>query len=273
MVVPRADLVRELRRQHALGYRLDAVANSVRMQVGVFLALADAARTSDAQQRPLRIIQDDWFAAWSDVTGIAAQAAPAWVSVPLRMREDILIEYRLERIVDLAASKSRPRRALAVKAGWPAGPQAPPSLSYEDRSTDPAIETTRTQVSGYRVLDFGVLDFGVPDIGHAIVYDDIHGVTGRAISGFLGAVFSLIGHAQAVQTRFAIAADGWQVSRTTARKGLSITQTIAIAPDGRVIPKLPEERVDLGAIDDALGRLPMDVIYFPADRSPMPPRP
>lgn len=262
VTVPRAEVVRALREQQAAGYRLDAIANSVRLQVGVFLALADAARAADPLQRPLRVNQDDWFAAWTEVTGIAPQAAPAWITAPHRIGEDHLIDYRIDRVIDVAASKPRPLRALAVKAGWPAVPGAPASYAYEDRSTDPAIETTRAQVTSFRVLDFG----------SAVVYDDIRGVGGRATSGLLGAIFGLIGHAQAVQTRFAVAADGWQVSRTTARKGLTLTQSIAIRPDGTVFAFIPEDRSDLEAIDRTLARMALEIVYLPIDRAPMPAR-
>ena len=257
--VSRAQIVAALREQQAQGYRLDTIANSVRMQVGVFFALADAGRAADPQQRPLRVAQRDWFAAWLEVTGLTADTAPAYITVPHRHGEDYLIDYRLEEVLDLAATRDRPARALNVKAGWPAAPGAPASYSYEDRSTDPAIETTHQQVSSFRVLDFG----------QAIVYDEIRGVTGRATSGLLGAIFSLLGHATAQQTRFAIASDGMQVSRTTARKGFTLTQAITISPDGRVLTGLPENRPDLQDIDRLLAQLPLRVTYRPIDLSPL----
>ena len=259
--VPRAQIAAALREQQAKGYKLDAIANSVRLQCDLLLALADAARATDPQQRPLRIDHRDYLSAFLEVTGLTLETAPTFVQAPYRAQEDYLVDYRLEQVLDLAATRDRPQRALNVKAGWPAGPAAPASYSYRDSSTDPAIETTRQQVTSWRVVDFG----------RAIVYDEVRGVSGRATSGVLGAIFSLIGHARALQTRFAIAADGLQVSRTTARKGLTLTKTITIRPDGTVLTDLPKDRPDLEALDRRLANLPLRVAYRTMDRSPMPP--
>lgn len=259
-VVPRAQIVAALREQASLGYRLEAIANSVRLQTGVFLRLTDQERTDGTPPRALRVRQEDWFQAFLDVTGLAAEAAPAWVRAPHRAGEDYLVDGRLDAIIDRAATQAMPRRALAVKAGWPAAPSAPSSYSFEDWSTDPAIETTRRQVNGYRVLDYG----------NAIVVDGIHGVTGRATSGLLGLVFALLGHAKAEQTRFAMAPDGAQISRTTARKGMALTQSIVILPDGRVLASVPDERTDWVEIDERLARLAVNVAWRPQDLSPLP---
>lgn len=261
--VPRARLVAALRAQQALGYRIDAIANSVRLQTGVLLALADAARAADPEQRPLRIDHRDYFAAFVEVTGLPPDQVPTFVHAPHAAREDILVDYRAGHVFDAAATRDPPRKALNVKAGWPTAEGAPASYSYEDRSTDPAIETTRAQVTSWRVLDYG----------DAIVIDDLQGIGGRAISGLLGVIFSVIGHAHAQQTRFAIAADGLQVSRTTARKGLTLTQTITIFPDGRVLTGLPEDRPDLEAIERKLIGMPLRAVYRPMDRAPVPAAP
>jgi hypothetical protein len=260
-IVPREVIVTALRQQQAQGYRIDAIANSVRLQSGVMLAIADAMRTADPQPRPYRIDHRDYYAAFLEVSGLTPETAPSFVKAPHAAREDYLIDARLEQVVDLGATADRPQRALNVKAGWPPAPGERTSYSYEDHSTDPAIETQREQVTSWRILDYG----------QAIVYDDVRGVGGRATSGLLGIIFSLIGHAQAQQTRFAIAADGTQVSRTTAHKLLTLTQTITIRPDGRVLTGLPDDRPDLAALERMLTNLPVQVSYQPMDRSPMPP--
>lgn len=258
--VSRADLVAAMRTEQRKGYALDAIANAVRLQVGVFLALAEQAAAADPEQRVLRIDHPDYRDAFAEVTGIAPQALPLFVKVPHAFHEDYLIEYRMARVVEAAAGVNSLRRALNVKAGWPDAPDAPASYSYEDRSTDPAIEVTHQRVTAYRVLDYGKL----------VVYDDIRGVTGRATSGALGAVFSVIGKADAVQTRFAIAADGTQVVRTTARKLLTLSQTVTITPDGKVFKGVPADRPDLAAIDQMVRGHSLGVSYQPLDMSAVP---
>ena len=258
--VSRADLVAAMRTEQRKGYALDAIANAVRLQVGVFLALAEQAAATDPEQRVLRIDHPDYRDAFAEVTGIAPQALPLFVKVPHAFHEDYLIEYRTARVVAAAAGVNGLRRALNVKAGWPDAPDAPASYSYEDRSTDPAIEVTHQRVTAYRVLDYGKL----------VVYDDIRGVTGRATSGALGAVFGVIGKAEAVQTRFAIAADGTQVVRTTARKLLTLSQTVTITPDGKVFKGVPADRPDLAAIDQRVRGHSLGVSYQPLDMSAVP---
>lgn len=258
--VSRTELVAAMRAEQLKGYALDAIANAVRLQVGVFLALAEQAAATDPEQRVLRIDHPDYRDAFAEVTGLAAQALPLFVRVPHAFHEDYLIEYRLARVIDAAAGANGLRRALNVKAGWPDGPDAPASYSYEDRSTDPAIEVTHQRVTAYRVLDYGAL----------VVYDDIRGVTGRATSGALGAVFNLIGKAEAVQTRFAVAPDGTQVVRTTARKLLTLSQTVTIALDGKVTKGVPTDRPDLLPIDQLLRRHEVGVTFLPLDLSAVP---
>jgi len=258
--VSRADLVAAMRAEQRKGYALDAIANAVRLQVGVFLALAAQAAAADPEQRVLRIDHPDYRDAFAEVTGLAPQALPTFVKVPHAFHEDYLIEYRTARVVEAAAAVSGLRRALNVKAGWPDAPDAPTSYSYEDRNTDPAIEVTHQRVTAYRVLDHGSL----------VVYDDIRGVTGRATSGALGAVFKLIGKADAVQTRFAIAPDGTQVVRTTARKLLTLSQTVTISLDGKVLKGVPADRPDLTALDQMLRQHEVNAAYLPLDMSAVP---
>ena len=261
-IVPREIIVTALRQQQAQGYRIDAVANSVRLQSGVMFAIAEAMDTVTPRPLPYRIDHRDYYFAFLEVTRLTPETAPSFVKAPYAAREDYLVDARLEQIIDLEKTKKvdRPQRALNVKAGWPPAEGAPTSYSYEDHSTDPAIETKREQVTSWRILDYG----------QAIVYDDIQGVGGRAISGLLGWIFSLIGHAQALQTRFAIAEDGTQVSRTTAHKFLKLTQTITIRPDGSVLTGLPDNRPDLASLERMLINLPLRVKYLRMDRSKMP---
>ncbi|MBL8324212.1 MAG: hypothetical protein JNJ89_04560 [Rubrivivax sp.] len=257
--VPRKRLEAALRTQQQQGYRLDAIANAVRLQAAWMLALATQAGAEDPLQRPLRVDHRDHYAAFVEVADLAPDKIPSFVNAPYQAKEDLLFDFRMDRVLDLAATRDRPRRALNVKAGWPEESGAAASYSYEDRSTDPHIETTRQQVTSWRILDYG----------DVIVYDQLQGVGGRATSGLLGAVFEVVGHAQARQTRFAIAADGTQVSLTTARKGLSFTLTVVITPDGRVTQGLPAGRPDLERVEQRLRTLPMDVVYRPLDRSPV----
>lgn len=261
--VTQEEMVLAMRAEQRLGYALDASANAVRLQAGVFFALAAAAQAGDAQRRPLRVGHKEYFFAFLEVTGHTPESAPQFVSVAQRHGEDFLIDYRRENVIAGFGRGRPPKRALSVKAGWPLAPEAPSAYFYKDTGSDPHMEVTHEQVNGYRILDFG----------DAIVYDDMYGITGRPTSGVLGLLFSVVGNANAVQMRAAFARDGTTVSRSTARKVLSIAQTVTIFPDGKVVSGLPDNRADLEALEARLIALELDLVYAPQDRSPMPPRP
>jgi hypothetical protein len=255
------EIVEAMQHQQRQGYALDAISNAVRLQLGVFLALTEAAQAADPQRRPLRVGHKEYFAAFLEVTGHTPGSAPKFATVPHQYGEDFLIDYRMQNVIARIERGKVPLRALNVKAGWPAAPGAPSRYSYEDTTSKPNLEVTHEQLNGYRILDFG----------NAIVYDDMRGITGRATSGVLGFIFKLLGKAQAVQTRFVVADDGMQVSRTTARKLFTITQTVTIFPDGTVLPGLPENRPDLERLEARLTELDFQFIYAPFDLSPVPP--
>jgi hypothetical protein len=259
--VTKEELVLAMQAQQRLGYALDAPANAARMQAGVFLALAAAAEASDSR-RALRVGHGDYFLAFLQVTGHTPASAPKFVSVAHQHGEDFLIDYRRESVIASIQGAS-PKRAMNVKAGWPPAAGSPSSYSYEDKTSDPHVEVTHEQVNGYRILDFG----------DAVVYDDMHGIRGRVTSGVMGLIFKVLGNADGVQTRFAVAPDGTQVSRTTARKGLTVTQTVTTFPDGKVLPGLPDSRPDLEALEARLIELDFAAVYKPRDGLPMrPPR-
>lgn len=261
--VTQEEVVLAMQAEQRLGYALDASANAVRLQAGVFFALAAAAQANDTRRRPLRVGHREYFFAFLQVTGHTPDSAPKFVSVAQRHGEDFLIDYRLEKVIAGVGRGRPPKRALNVKAGWPAAPGAPSAYFYKDTSSDPHMEVAHEQVNGYRILDFG----------NAIVYDDMYGITGRPTSGVLGLLFSIVGKADAVQMRAAFAPDGTTVSRSTARKLLSIAQTVTIFPDGKVFSGLPDNRPDLEELELRLIELELDFVYMPPDRSPVPPPP
>jgi type II secretory pathway pseudopilin PulG len=257
--VSRQEIVAAMRLQQAQGYALDAISNSVRLQAGVFLQVAAWARASATANPPLLIGHEDYFAAMLEVTGLNAGGAPEFIKKPYEFREDYLIDYRTENVIERVVDGKVPLAALNVKAGWPDGPDAPPSYSYEDTSSHPTLEVTHQRLNSYRILDFG----------DVIVYDDIQGVTGRATSGVLGLIFALLGKARAIQTRFIMSSDGVQISRTTAQKLIKVTQTITIYPDGTVLKGLPDDRPELSQLEDRLRR-PLGLTYVPIDIGPIP---
>jgi hypothetical protein len=257
-LVPAAEIERWMRIESAKGYDLLKTANGVRLQSAVILGLV---RDAIAQSAPRRLWMrhERYFDAYVAVTGVSATDAPQFVIAARDNREDMVIDYGAERVVAAVEQGEPPDLAVNVVAGWQGGPE---SYTYEDRGASPPLRVTHERVSSFRVLTYG----------DVVVYDAIEGVHGRATGGALGAVFRLIGDGKAVSSRFVIASDGVQVTRTTAKKGFQITQTATVFPDGRGERGLPRRREDLKALEDQL-REPLKLRYVPLDLATMPDAP
>lgn len=254
------EIVEAIKLQKALGYDLVSTANATRLQAGIFLHLARKAAETDPARRPLRIGHEEYFDAYLAVTGLEREAAPVFVRVPHEYGEDHLIDYKMENVIAQVEMGRSPDFALNITAGWPDAVGAPPKYSYEDHSQSPSIMVVHQQVNSYRILDFGEM----------IVYDDIRGITGRATSGVLGVIFSIIGEGQAVQTRWTYAKDGLQISRTKARKLIDISMTVTIYPDGTVLPGIPPNRPDIAELEKSL-KGELEIVYQPLSLTPVPP--
>jgi 4-hydroxybenzoate polyprenyltransferase len=238
-VVPRNEVVAAMAAQKALGYNLLATTNGVRFNSAVLLHLAREA-VRNGSTTPFLVAHDDYFEAYVQVTGIARNEAPRFISIAHEFKEDQLVDHRMERVVERIVQGPAPILALNVVAGWKGGA---PRYTYEDRASHPALSVTHERVTSHRILDFG-------DRVHIA---DIRGISGRTLDGFLARIFSVFGNAQAVQSWLAIASDGLMVTVTTGRKGIfSATPTATVWPDGRAIEDLPPNRPDLAAIERKL---------------------
>ena len=91
---------------------------------------------------------------------------------------------------------------------------------------------TRNRVISYRILDFGDM----------ILFDDIHGLSGRALDGLLGLVFNVIGDADAVRAFVTVASDGTQVTRSTGRKGFTVNTFATVDKNGRGEKGVPKRK-------------------------------
>jgi hypothetical protein len=258
--VSAGDLVAAMRAEKEKGYTIEAIANSNRLLTAVFLELAQTAAKTDQAQHPLRIGHAEYFNALLEVAGLTAATAPIHIRVPNDFRQDYLIDYRRERVIAGIVRGSTPTLAINVKGGWPKTPDAPPNYSYEDTSSKPHVEVTHQQVVSYRILQFG----------DVIVCDDIRGITGRVTSGPLGLIFSMLGKAQALHSRYVVAPDGTMLSRTGAKKLFTVTKTVAIFPNGQLLSELPDDNPELEKLAKALKDLDFEIRFVPMDTSPVP---
>jgi hypothetical protein len=225
------------------GYELAATANAARLHAEVFLQLIRAASARDPYGPPLRVGYVQWHAAFLERTGLPPERAPLFVRLALEHRQDTLIDYGVERVVRAVGKGRRPVLAANVTTSWPEAPGRPRSYSYVDGLASPQLRVTNQRVLTYRLLD----------LGDMIVFAEISGLRGRPVSGFLGALFDLIGEVPVVESRMAWATDGTQVARGRGRKGaIDVTTTVTIRPDGRAEKGLPPSRPDLVEIEARL---------------------
>jgi hypothetical protein len=259
--VSKDQIVRAMRQEKDQEYDLTVTANGVRLQVGIVLDLVREAEGSNPERRPLRINHEDYYEAFLEVVGLLPEQAPVFIRAAHQNREDQIVDYRAERVVARVVKGGQPRYAMNVMAGWPAQSGTPSNYSYEDKRSEPHLRVTHDRTNFYRILDFVDL----------ILYDDIRGIRGRATSGVLGFMFNLIGDGRAVQTRLAFSSDGVQISRTTAKKMITITQTVTVLPNGQAEKGVPKDRTDLRQIADRLDQ-PLEVEYKPVVLSGMPAR-
>lgn len=253
-VVPRAEILAAMRT--LVGYDLTATTNGARFQAEVLLELLRANRARDPGGALLFLGHADWFAAYLERTGLAADSAPLFMRLADRHRQDLEVDDRAGQVVERVIEGPSPRLAANVRIGWPATRGGKDRYSYDDRLAIPDLRVTNERIITYRLLDFGDL----------VAYDEVEGLRGRPTEGFLGVLFDLIGEARIEWSRMAISADGLQVSRARASKGLfRVESSITVFPDGRVEKDLPKGRTDLIPVDQRV-RQPLKIRYRPLDR-------
>jgi hypothetical protein len=234
------------------GYDPTATTNGGRFEVDVLLAVADAAERAHVAQ-PLFVSHEEWFQALMDARGLSAETAPLYARLARQYGQDMLVEYRTDRVVEAVVKGPALRRALNVAIAWPANAGGPDEYSFQDLFSSPALQVTNHRQIRYRVLAFE----------DRVFVDEIEGLTGRPNSGALGLLFKVIGEGRVVEYRMAVAPDGLQVSRGRAKKGFfDVASTITVQPGGKAEKDIPAGRADLLAIDKRLQE-PLEVKYKP----------
>lgn len=236
-IVTRQELINAMRLQK--GYDPTATTNVPRFQGQVILQLARWARDCEPNGPPLLIDHTDWFYAFLEANDLTIEEAPTFSLLSYHHGQDFIIDYRTEVVIEKVCKGSSPILAVNVIVFWPKTAQCPGKYSFHDTLSTPHLKVTNRRVITYRLLDFGDM----------IVYDDIHGITGRPTSGVLGVLFRIIGEGRVVQSRIAISSDGLQITHAHAKKGIfSVKSTVTVYPNGRTEKNVPTDRKDLRAL-------------------------
>ena len=247
-VVTREEMVEAMRA--CQGYDPTATTNGARFQAEVVLCLARKAREIHPEGPPLFLGHAEWFSAFLERTGLTAENAPTFVRLAYEHGQDLEIDYRSDRVIE-SAEGVRPAVAANVTIWWPQAPGAPSSYSYEDLLSTPHLKVTNKRLIAYRLLDLDGI----------VVYGEIEGLLGRPTSGFLGAVFQLIGEGHVKESRMLISPDWLQVSRARAEKwAFGVTQTVTVHPDGHMEKDVPPDSPDLAALAARL-KEPLNIRY------------
>ncbi len=260
-VVSKAEILAAMRNRQ--GYDLTATTNGPRFQAEVLIELLQSGR--GPEDAFLFAGHEDWFAAYLERTGLAAEAAPLFIRLARDYRQDVEADARPDRVIERATEGPSPRLAANVRIGWPLAKGGKDRYSYDDTLAIPHLRVTNEHVIVYRLLDYGDL----------VAYDEIDGLRGRPTEGFMGFLFDLVGEGAVQWNRMTLSPDGLQVARARAAKGpFHVESTITVFPDGRVEKDLPKGREDLEPLEKRLLQ-PRRLRYLPlgAKRAPgEPPR-
>jgi hypothetical protein len=260
-VVTRDEMLAAMR--SCQGFDPTATTNNPRFLAEVLLRLLRAVPPAEPEAAHLFLGHQDWFAAYLERTGLAPEKAPLFARLSYEYRQDLEVDARPGVVVERVIEGPPPRLAANVTIGWPPGMFPKDRYSYDDRLAIPDLRVTSERVIVHRLLDYG----------DVIVYDEVEGLRGRPIEGFLGFLFDVIGEGSVRWNRMTISDDGLQVSRARATKGpFSVESTITVFPDGRVEKDLPAGRSDLLALERRLLE-PRKVRYRPLRRDRAPAEP
>ncbi|HXY39918.1 MAG TPA: hypothetical protein VEQ10_09620 [Vicinamibacteria bacterium] len=239
-VVSREEMLEAMRR--SVGFELTATANGPRLEAEVVLRLVAEAEKSDPLRRPLFFGHREWFLAFLERTGLSPSQAPVYARLPDEMGQELVADYRRERVIGEVLRGPQPVRAVNVRIYWE-GVGKPDQYSYEDELSVPKLHVTQKRLITYRLVDYG----------DRLWYAEVQGLRGRPTSGALGALFALIGEASVVESRAAAAPDGTQVVRGHGRKWwFDRTETVTLLPSGRGERGVPPGRPDLLALEKRL---------------------
>lgn len=235
-------------------YDILATTNWTRFQSVLFLELARRAEQRSPNGGVLFIGPDDLFFEFLDVAHLVAHPD----SVPLprllayQYEQGIELEYRPGGIVDTVLEGPQPIGAINVRVVWQDRADGRTRYSFTDTLSVPKLKVTNHQLITYRLVDFGSM----------VVYDEVRGLSGRPLTGFLAVLFKLIGEGNVRWSRFSFSDDGLQVVRAQAKKIFTKTATVTVYPDGRAEKDVPADRPDLLEIAEHLEQ-DLKIEYYP----------
>jgi len=237
-------------------YSILATTNSMRFQAAVFQRLIERALEDRPGGGMLFIPYDAHWWEFLNAAGLGAgdgEKAPIGRRLAYEYHQSVELFYGPpDSVVKKVKDGPAPLIAANVRFAWPDRPDKLRRFSFEDTLSVPKLKVTNHQLMTFRFLVFTDM----------IVLDDIEGISGRPLTGVLGAIFKVIGDGNARFARFSISPDGRQVLRTKATKVISKTVTATINPDGTGQSGVPDGQADMVAMAAHLEQ-PLELEYLP----------
>ena len=237
-------------------YSILATTNSMRFQSAVFQRLIERALEDRPSGGVLFIPYDAHWWEFLKAAGLGegeGEKAPIGRRLAYEYHQGVELFYGPpDSVVKKVKDGPAPLIAANVRFAWPDRPDELRKFSFEDTLSVPKLKVTNHQLMTFRFLVFTDM----------IVFDDIQGISGRPLSGVLGAIFKVIGDGNARYARFSISPDGRQVLRTKATKVISKTVTATINADGTGQSGVPDGQTDMVAIAVRLEQ-PLELEYLP----------
>ncbi len=258
--VSRAELgaaMQAARRPPNDGYDLLATTNTTRFQSAYFQILIRRAQQRHPHGGTLFIRHDYLF--WEFLT-VAGLDQTEYTKAPLSRRwavavhQGIHISYAPPDSIIRTVKHGRMPDVMAadVTLSWPDQPSERDKFSFTDTLSVPKLKVTNHQEIRFRFLVFDDM----------IMYDKIEGLSGRPLTGLLGALFKVLGEGSVKYSRSSISTDGLEVVRARAKKIISKTATVTINPDGKAQKGIPSGRDDLAEIEARLKQR-FEFEYYP----------
>jgi hypothetical protein len=216
--------------EHA--YDPTATPNGVRYQIDVIAYLLESEARQDHKPQeetlPLLIGYKEWYQAFMSVN-CQDQDVPEYVDRAYEFKQNMVIDYNRNKVIKETYGTDIPYLAANVTLFWDSLEK---SFSYKDLESKPPLKIIYERVITYRFLKY--------KDDNLVVYDQIKGLKGKALKGFL----RIFGKAHMIQYRTLAVKDGPQYVLVEVRKfrwlfGPKIDLTIT--PDGETLEGVPEK--------------------------------
>jgi hypothetical protein len=233
-------------------YSLTSTTTAMHFGAEALLAIVRRRKQEAPGSTHLLIDHADWFAAHLETAGVGYGEMSEAARAGFEHRQDGLVDYGPQ-VVEGVLEGPVPLTALDVTIFWPDTGDAASELSYRDTLSDPRVDVYHHRVIRFKLVEYDTL----------LLFDRISGTSVRP-TGFLSAVFAVLGKPDLRQNRIAVSSDQWQVLRAQVNvfAGISKTGTATIEPGGRGHEEVPRDRADLQAMVGELKR-PLKLQYGP----------